>query len=368
MIAHRALSLALLSSLLVSGRSPGAAPDEMLWRNALGLRVEGKGWADTEGPFDRFPARAKTTVRPAVWDLSRHSAGLSIGFVSDAPSISARWTLTSDRIAMNHMPATGVSGVDLYVRRDGRWHFLAVGRPAERARTNEFRLVQGLEPKEAEYRLYLPLYNGVESVDIGVPAGSSIRPSDEPGRGVKPVVIYGTSITQGGCASRPGMAYPSILGRKLGLPIINLGFSGNGKGEPEVARLLAELDPAAFVLDSLPNMTPEQVGERLPGFIDILRDRHPLTPIVLVENVHYTDVAFVAAREQKVRESNDLLSKIHRERIAGGDRRIFLVPAGDLIGTDGEGTVDGVHPTDLGFVRMADVIEPYLRKALSAAP
>ena len=258
---------------------------------------------------------------------------------------------------MSHMPATGVSGVDLYVRRDGRWHFLAVGQPA-RHPTNTAVLVQGLEPKEAEYRLYLPLYNGVARVEIGVPEDASFRAATPPGPETKPVVIYGTSITQGGCASRPGMAYPAILGRRLDVPVINLGFSGNGKTEPEMARFLAELDPAAFVLDSLPNLTTAEVGERLPGFIETLRARHPEVPIVLVENLIYTDVPFVAARAERVKGSNDLLRKIHEERVARGDRRITLVPAGDLIGHDGEGTVDGVHPNDLGFLRMADAIEP----------
>ena len=363
MIAHHAVHLFLSWSLLAAP----AKAEEIRWHDALELRVEGRGWADTRAPFDRLPARAEGLVRREVWGLSRHSAGLNVGFVSDAASLWVRWSLTSDRLAMNHMPATGVSGVDLYVRRDGRWHFLAVGRPTRQA-GNELALIQGLEPKESEFRLHLPLYNGVERVEIGVPATASLRPSEVPKAGVKPVVIYGTSITQGGCASRPGMAYPAILGRRLDRPIINLGFSGNGKGEPEVARLLAELDPAAFVLDCLPNMTTEQVGERMPAFLEILRERHPLTPIVLVENVTYTDAAFIASRGEKVRESNEILRKIRQDRAGRGDRRIFLVPATDLIGSDGEGTVDGTHPTDLGFSRMADVFEPILREALSTNP
>ena len=366
MISHRRSSIFLLAFLLVASRSPAAQPEKgegLRWRDALELGVEGKGWADTKSPYDRLPARAEGTVRPPVWDLSRHSAGMNVRFVTDAPRISVRWTLTSERLAMPHMPATGVSGVDLYVRRDGRWHFLAVGQPA-RHPTNTAVLIQGLEPKEAEYRLYLPLYNGVARVEIGVPEDASFRPATPPGPETKPVVIYGTSITQGGCASRPGMAYPAILGRRLDVPVINLGFSGNGKTEPEMARLLAELDPAAFVLDSLPNLSTAEVGERLPGFIETLRARHPEVPIVLVENLIYTDVPFVAARAERVKGSNDLLRKIYEERVARGDRRISLVPASDLIGHDGEGTVDGVHPNDLGFLRMADAIEPHLRKAI----
>ncbi|WP_435016912.1 SGNH/GDSL hydrolase family protein [Tundrisphaera sp. TA3] len=355
------LALCCAALLLAPGRS-GA--DEITWTDALALRVEGRGWSDLKSPYDRLPARAEGVVRPEVWNLSRHATGLNVGFVTDATAISVRWTLTSSRIAMNHMPATGVSGVDLYVRRDGRWHFLAVGRLEEKVE-NELRIVQGLPAGEAEYRLNLPLYNGVKKVEIGVPSRASIRPSAGPAPGVKPIVIYGTSITQGGCASRPGMAYPAILARRLDRPVINLGFSGNGKAEPELAQLVAELDPAVFVLDCLPNLSVEQVGERVPGFIQALRDKHPETPILLVENIVYTDADSVASRAEKVRGANASLGKIYRDRVAQGDRRISLLPAADLIGGDGEGTVDGTHPTDLGFARMADAFEPALRKILA---
>src|ERR1017187_7975974 len=138
-----------------------------------------------------------------------------------------------------------------------------------------------------EYLLYLPLYNGVEEVKIGVPPEAKFESALPRPAGLKPIVFYGTSIVQGGCASRPGMAYPAILGRRLDRPQINLGFSGNAWSEPEVAQLLAELDPAAYVLDPLPNMKEEWVVPRLARFVEILRGAHPKTPIVLVENVPY---------------------------------------------------------------------------------
>ena len=179
-------------------------------------------------------------------------------------------------------------------------------------------------------------------------------------------MFYGTSIVQGGCASRPGMAYPAILSRRLDRPQINLGFSGNALSEPEVARFLAELDPAAYVLDPLPNMTGKLVAERLEAFIQTLRQSHPKTPIVLVENVQYADGEFVAPRRERYSESNARLREIYQRLTKAGDKRLFCVPTEKLIGDDGDGTVDGTHPTDLGFVRMADAIEPTLRRALKS--
>ena len=140
------------------------------WHDVRNLRVEGQGWSDTKQPFDRFPARAEAIVRKPVWDLSRDSAGLAARFVTGAATIRARWTVRSDRLAMPHMPATGVSGIDLYVKLPGGWHWVANGRPEKT--TNEQTLVGNWPGGRREYMLYLPLYNGTESIEIGVPQSS----------------------------------------------------------------------------------------------------------------------------------------------------------------------------------------------------
>jgi lysophospholipase L1-like esterase len=330
------------------------------WHDVSELSVEGRAWTETKHPYDRLPAKAEMLVRPPVWDLAQHSSGLSVRFVTNATAISARWSLRSRRLEMPHMPATGVSGVDLYVKDDGRWHYLATGRPT-RAENNESVLVRDLEPVEREFRLYLPLYNGLEKLEFGVPDATTFKPAPPIRAGLRPLVFYGTSITQGGCASRPGMAYPAILGRMLDVPTINLGFSGNGKTEPEMAHLLSEINAAAYVLDSLPNLDTAQVGERLPAFIDILRQRHPTVPIVLVESIPYPDKPFVAKRNERFIGSNDTLRRIYNERRQQGDQRVYYVPSHSFLGLNGEATVDGVHPTDLGFQNMAESLALHLR-------
>lgn len=332
------------------------------WIDVATLSIEGRGWTDTETLYDRLPARAKGSVRPEVWGLSQNSAGLRVGFHTDATRISLRWKLRSQKLEMPHMAATGVSGIDLYILDQARWRFLAVGRPAKFP-TNQAVVADGLMAGQKEFCLYLPLYNGVEKVEIGIPEDAHFQAAAMPSE--RPLLFYGTSITQGGCASRPGMAYPAILGRRLNRPTINLGFSGNGKCEIEIAELLAELQPAAFVLDPLPNLETAQAVERLPKFIAKLRAARPLTPIVLVENVIYTNSPYLAQRDAKWRTSNEFLRTHYETLKAQGDQHVFLVPAADLLGKDGEATVDTVHPTDLGFLRMADTLEPILQQALA---
>lgn len=343
--------------------APAQDSQEVLrWRNLSALPVEGKGWTATKHRYDRLPAKAEGVVRPPVWSLAQDSAGISYRFVTDATSIWARWRVRKPRLSLFHMPATGVSGLDLYVRNGEKWQWIGVGRPEHR--DNEQRLTSGLTRQPREYVLYLPLYNGIEQVEIGVAEGAAFDRAPDRYASRKPVVFYGTSILQGGCASRPGMAYPAIVSRMLDWPAINLGFSGNGKTELEMAKLLAELDPAVYVMDSLPNLSPEETRDRVGPFVATLRAAHPKTPIVLVENVIYTDSHTVAARKKKAIEANRYLRELFEKLKAGGDTAVYYVQAASLLGADGEDTVDGTHPTDLGFLRMAEGMAPALRPLL----
>lgn len=334
--------------------------DPMKWCDVRELEVEGRGWSDTAEFYDRLPARAEGLVRGPVWQLSQHSAGICVRFVTDATTLSARWTLRFESLAMNHMPATGVSGLDLYVRDKGKWRWLAVGRP-EQFPANQHVLVSDLPTAEREYGLYLPLYNGVRSVEIGLPKDATFARAPGWPEGVKPICFYGTSITQGGCASRPGMAYPAILGRWLDLPTINLGFSGNGQMESEVAQLLAELDPCAYVIDCLPNLDVARVAERTQPFVETLRQARPDTPIVLVESITYQNAYLLPGMCESHTSKNAALRAACNQLTARGVGNLHYVPGGKLLGDDGEATVDGAHPTDLGFVRMAEVLEPVLK-------
>ncbi len=346
--------------------APVEVADNLKWYDIRSLGVEGQGWRDTESPFDRLPARAKSLVRTPVWDLSCHSAGLCVRFMTDSPSLSARWTLRQANLAMNHMPASGMSGLDLYAKLKGKWVWAGVGIP--NAQTTRVLLGSNYSPGLREYMLYLPLYNGVTSVEIGIEAKASLTPA--PRRSAKKAagfVIYGTSITQGGCACRSGMGYPELLARALNCHSVNLGFSGNGPMEIELIRLMTELNPTVYILDCLPNMSPAAVRERTEPAVHALRAAHPETPIVLVENITYqrapVQIAGMAGYEGKNMELQAAWKRLRKARVSG----LFYVSGAKLLGADNLGTVDGTHPTDVGFMRIANALEPVVRKIISGS-
>ena len=356
---------ALIAGSLESKRE-GEGAKAIDWYDVKNLDLEGQGWTETKAPYDRLPAKAEGKVRDAVWNLSRHSSGMAVRFVTDSPAIHARWTLTSSSLAMPHMPATGVSGLDLYARDDnGQWRWLANGRPS--AQSSTVVLANGIAAGKREYLLYLPLYNGVSSVEIGIPAGKTLEkgpPRDN--AHAKPIVFYGTSITHGACASRPGMVHTAILGRWFERPVINLGFSGNGRMEIEVADLMAELDPAVYVIDCLPNIGTAEVTARTVPLVKRLREAHPDTPIVLVEDRNYADGFLIKSKADRNATSQAALRAEFEKLKAEGVPHLYYIFGKDLLGYDGEGTVDSSHPNDLGFMRHAEVfrtvIEPLLTK------
>ncbi|HXI69634.1 MAG TPA: SGNH/GDSL hydrolase family protein [Verrucomicrobiae bacterium] len=339
---------------------------KILWSDVRQFGVEGRGWNDTKAFYDRLPAKAEGVVRKPVWDLSRNSAGMCVRFVTDATTLRARWAVTEPWLYLPNMTAIGKSGLDLYVKTDQGWHWLAGGQPV--AQTNEVTLVKDLIPGKREYLLYLPLYNGTKFVELGIAATNTMEPAPAWGAGNrKPIVFYGTSILQGASASRPGMVHSAILGRKFNWPVINLGFSGNGRMEPEMAELLTELDPSVYVLDCLPNLVVAEIKERVEPFVKKLRARHPEVPIVLVEDRTMQDSFLIAGRMKWYHLKDRAELKAAYERLQkDGVKNLHYIPGEHLFGDDGEGSTDGSHPNDLGFLRQAEIFAKVLAPLLPA--
>ncbi|MEY4939872.1 MAG: hypothetical protein RIQ93_1607 [Verrucomicrobiota bacterium] len=339
-----------------------AAGKNLDWHDVTQWGVEGRGWADAERLrwFDRLPAAAEKTVTPAVWNLSRDSAGLMVRFKTDATSIHVHYKLRKSQLGLPHMPATGVSGVDLYARDgNGQWRWVQVTRPT----TQEVRaeIIKGLAPGYREYAAYLPLYNGVDALEIGVPAGAKFEGLAPR---ANPIVFYGTSITHGACASRPGMVHTAILGRRFDQPVVNLGFSGNGRMDAAVGDYLTKMDAAAYVIDCLPNMNPEDVTAKCIPLVKQLRAAKPTTPIILVEDRRFTN-SWITPEKEKFHDQNHAALKAAFNSLQKeGVKNLYYVPGDQLYGVDSEGATDASHANDLGFMRQADVMEPVLRAAL----
>lgn len=344
-----------LVSAQVSVAGDDTPAGKLVWKRAEELTLEGRGWTEgLKSKYDRLPAKAESMVPADVYYVSHGASGICVRFMTDAKSISVHWTLTDKKLSLPQMPASSFSGTDFYRRENAIWRWAGGGRPT--AFPENVAKFQGTGVF-TEFLLYFPLYNGVLSLEVGVPEGCRLEAAPlRPETNRLPLVFYGTSITQGACVSRAGMTYAAILGRKFDMPIVNLGFGGCGRMELAMASLIAEIDARIYVLDCLWNMNGEQVKERVAPFIKTLRAKRPDTPIIMVEDANYQDIC-PTDKGKLLRKEIELLAK-------GGISGIHLVESKDVIGSDGEGTVDGCHPSDLGAMRYSQALAPVIEKAL----
>ncbi|MGM9759680.1 MAG: SGNH/GDSL hydrolase family protein [Parabacteroides sp.] len=350
------------------GLSQGWLAAQTVWHDPweeASLPVQGRGWNTEIGKsYARLPLRAKDKVREPVWNLAQDCAGLYVKFYTNASEIQVQYQV-SGALSMPHMPSTGVSGVDLYALDADGNQFGCVAQYSF-GDTIRYRY-QGLTYHNThklgnEFCLYLPLYNHVTWMKIGVPADARFEFVPLPKE--KPIVVYGTSIAQGACASRPGMAWSNILQRRLDCPVINLGFSGNGQLDAGFVDLLSELDAAMFVIDCMPNMTGERkalIPERIRRTVETLRAKSQ-APILLVDHDGYMGYKASDEKAKEFQEVNKVQQQVFQElksRFAGLHYLSF-----EELGLSLESQVDGVHATDLGMTQYADAYSRKIRSIL----
>lgn len=330
------------------------------------FRLSGFPWFSQDNVYRRLPVKPSYELPAAVNSLANSTAGGQVAFRTDSPKLSIRVELAG-RANMYHMPATGQCGFDVYLGEPGDQQYFCTTRYDHSQTSYEVVLYEYADSRQRHVTVNFPLYQGVKEVSIGIAPGSSIE-APLPYRSGKKVIVYGTSITQGGCANRPGMAYTNILSRRIPLEFVNLGFSGNGKGEPEVARVVSEIaDPALLVLDYEANIgTVENMKRTLPEFIRIYREAHPKTPVLVVSKIQYARERFEPELLQRRLDTKKVEMETVSMYRSQGDDNVHFFDGETLLGTDSynECTVDGVHPTDLGFLRMADTLTPVLKELL----
>jgi lysophospholipase L1-like esterase len=328
--------------------------------------VDGRGWhRELASAYDRFPSSAEKKVRPVVWNLSRNTAGEYIGFKTNSNTIMVQYVVKGNQ-SMPHMPATGVAGVDLYARDvNGDWRWAKGSYKFGDTITYRFENMTLSQDFET-FRLYLPLYTAVQWMKIGIPSGNVFE--FLPVGSEKPIVAYGTSIMNGACASRPGLAWTNILGRKLNTKIINLGFSGNGQLEQPVIDLINTIDAKMYILDCMPNLTlrdqfpAEEIERRIRKSIADLQTAHPGVSILLAEHCSGLDgMNMDAVMTSRYKAASQIAAEVFEKLKREGTRNIYLLTA-SAIGFTTESTVDGTHPNDIGMMQYAEAYEKLIRK------
>ncbi|AHF14555.1 SGNH/GDSL hydrolase family protein [Niabella soli] len=330
------------------------------YTDALSLNLIGQVFP-LKKSYHRIDTAVYADFSAGIKRLLTNGAGLAISFKTNSPRITAKWCVTNAR-PHNNMTPIADKGLDLYIKRNGKWEFAGVGRAD--AVCNEFVIVQNMDRTEKECLLYLPLYDEVRSLSVGVDSGYQLTPGEDPFP--KRVVVYGSSVTQGASASRPGMAYPARLSREMGVHFLNLGLSGSGKMERNVADMLATAKADAFVLDCFANPSPEQIKERTAYLVKTIRKMHPDAPIVMIQSIIRQSGNFDSTVRRLVERQNENTLKQYEQLKKDGIQRLYLIRGEDLLGNDHEGATDGIHPNDLGFDRMLQVIRPEMIRILKS--
>lgn len=345
--------------------SAAANAQSMTWHDPLqepSQVINGRAWNSEIGnSYSRLPERAKANVRSSLWDMAVQPAGLSIAFRTTSPTIEVRYTVSGE-IGKWGMAATGASGVDLYamdVNGQLRWcaaNFLFGDTISYRYNNINY---SGDPAQGYEFRLYLPLNNTVKSLTIGTEEGKPFNFIPTPSE--RPIVVYGTSIAQGACVGRPGMSWSNIVERESGHSLINLGFGGQGQLDSAMFSLINELNAGLYIVDCMPNMNGNLIGEIYQRTLDgvkLLRQGHPDTPILLVEHSGYVNEGTSAVAEESYRRSNAELLRAYHELQSEGIGELYYLTH-DEIGLGMDDMVEGIHPNEMGMRKYADA---YLKK------
>lgn len=342
--------------------------NDLKWIDGQYLPLEGGFYLKEKGRYERVHGTITTNVNKGVRGQRQHTSGMMFRFKTTSTKLNFNWVPTNKTLGMDHMPASGVSGIDVYKWNKAKkvWQYVNTGRIYH---PNLGRLRLDWNPDDI-CLVNLPLYNGLKSFSLGIETNAEVYAAGPRSSGVeKPVLFYGTSITHGGCASRPGLGFVNIVGRKLDVPVVGLGFSGSGVMELEMADVVSRTDASCYVLDCIWNMTFDETGKdersvqrNYEPFIRSLRAKRPNVPIVMAGGC---DVfAGEGRRSKSIKARENFVRELYNRLKAEGWKDIYFLPGEGMLGYDFEGTVDGVHPNDIGMLRMSEFYSKAVAQAL----
>lgn len=335
-----------------------ATAQEMRFVDATELGIHGYTKKSDKSPYYRYDYTPYEGFNKTVISHSKKSTGLYVTFKSNSTRIWASWENAPRRMGDN---MTGIvqHGLDLYMKVDGEWKFIAVGRvntlPEKNKRTRT--IIKNLPEGEKEFLLYLPIWCELKSLNIGVEKGATIEGLPSPFR--HKVIVHGSSITHGASASRSGMTYPAQMSRNLGIDFVNFGFSGECKMQPQFLEFLKGCETDAFIFDAFSNPNAKMIEERLEGFVEGLTEAHPGKPLIFLQTplgISYD------SRENNSRRDKQSVAREILKRLMKRHKDLYLLEVENVIGEDGY--VDNSHPTDLGFKRLVDAYQPKIAKIL----
>ena len=329
--------------------------------DAHDLLLTGRGATVPTIGYNRIDSNLLGAIPRRVAELSKNTAGLQVDFITNSSSISFKWTLDKYSVLPNMTPIAK-NGLDLYAFKNDHLQFVATA--AATGDRSEKTAISHLDGTMRHYRVYLPLYSSLTELYIGIDSGAVIKAPDKEKR--PEIVIYGTSITQGASASRPGLAYPAILSRHLNATVYNMGFSGSGKMEPEMAEIIGHMPADLYILDCIPNMTAELIPKRAIPFVRILRKIKPTIPILFMESPVRETSFWDMNMQKRMAAQNKAINEVFQSLKKEGLKNIYYQSAADLSGHDHEATIDGTHLTDVGFSRLTTIVEKKIREILSS--
>lgn len=360
---NKSIMKKLLSFLSAMTLCLSLSAQETRYVDASTLNIIGKA-IPTSKPYTRVDTDVYKFENETINDFANYSTGLAVLFKTNSTQLSARWETTGVN-AIENMSALSCKGLDLYIKKDGKWISAGVGRPDMKEapyNNHDAVILKNMDSNMKECMLYLPLYDRVEKLEIGIDENAVIEYLENPFK--HRIMFKGSSVAHGLTASRPGMNYISKFGRDNGLYCFNMGYSGQSKLQVEYARYLADAQVDAFVFDTFSNPSAEIIRERFDTFVDIIRRSHPETPMIFMQTERRESRNFDLKREAFEAKKQAAAEEVVRERMKT-DKHIYFITSEDFLGHDHEATSDGSHPTDLGFQRMLDVITPQILDILS---